>query len=157
MSRRLLAVPIALGLVLPVAVTGTAGPAQAAPAVRILRVYYNPAGSDTRTNAHLNQEYVLLKNVSSTDRALTSWTLRDAANHVYTFPATTLRPGQQLVVHTGRGTNYGAHRFWNSGNYIWNNVGAEKATLRTSTGAVVHTCSYTGRDVGTAAAWRTCP
>ena len=118
-----------------------AAPASAAGNVIIYRAYYNSPGTDTRTNASLNAEYIMLRNTSGVVKVITGWTLRDKQNHVYKFPTTRLNPGQYITVHTGRGTNNAAHRYWGSGNYIWNNTG-DTAYLRTPTGALVDYCSW---------------
>ena len=73
------------------AFTVLAGPAQAAPVVKISKIYYNSPGSDTGSNASLNSEYVTLQNTTTTARTITGWTLRDKANHVYKFPSTTIK------------------------------------------------------------------
>jgi hypothetical protein len=36
------------------------GPADAAPAVKIIKVYYDSPGTDTRTNTSINGEYVVV-------------------------------------------------------------------------------------------------
>ena len=35
-------------------------------------------------------------------------------------------------------------RYWGYRWYVWNNSGGDAATLRTASGAVVDTCTYTG-------------
>ena len=57
---------------------------------------YDPAGTDTGSNAHLNKEIVVVRNGTGKKRVLTGWTLRDPEGHVYRFPATTLRPGRAV-------------------------------------------------------------
>ncbi|GGN93545.1 hypothetical protein GCM10010112_81910 [Actinoplanes lobatus] len=114
----------------------------AVPNVRFTKVYYNSPGSDTRTNASLNAEYVQVTNKTSKSVDLAGWTIRDKSNHVHTL-AGTLAAGKALTVHTGKGTNGkpAGHRYWQSGNYVWNNTG-DTATLRTKTGATAHTCTW---------------
>jgi lamin tail-like protein len=116
---------------------------QAASPIQIRKIYFNSPGTDTRTITSLNAEYVVLRNVSSTNRSLYGWTVRDAASHIYRFGSYTLRAGYSVYVHTGRGTNTATHRYWGSGNYIWNNTG-DKATLKNSAGTTMDTCSYSG-------------
>ncbi|MFI5958141.1 lamin tail domain-containing protein [Cryptosporangium sp. NPDC051539] len=124
-----------------------AAPASAAPVVSFTRAFYDSPGSDTRTNASLNAEYVTLKNTSKAAVNLSRWTVRDKANHVYTFTGTvTLKPGATLWLHTGHGKNTASHRYWNSGNYIWNNTG-DAAYLRNAAGKQIDACSW-GRGSG---------
>lgn len=127
-----------------------ASPASAASAVTFTRAYYDSPGTDTRTNASLNAEYVTLKNTSKATVNLSRWTVRDKANHVYTFNGTvSLKAGATLWLHTGRGTNTASHRYWGSGNYIWNNTG-DAAYLRNAAGTQVDACSW-GRGSGSVA------
>jgi hypothetical protein len=115
------------------------------PPVSFSRIYFDSPGSDTRSNTSLNAEWVRLTN--NTDKAipLKGWTLRDAANHVYGFKAADrLGAAQSLILHTGKGTDGrpdSADRYWQSGNYVWNNTG-DTATLRNSTGGMVDTCTF---------------
>ncbi len=68
-------------------------------------------------------EFVEIKNDSNSPIQLEEWTLRDIANHIYTFPNYVIQPGQVCRVFTNEfhpewcGFNYG------SGSAIWNNTG----------------------------------
>jgi hypothetical protein len=131
---------------LAIAVGGSlavAAPAQAAtPAVMITKVYYNSPGSDNRSNTSLNAEYVRLTNKRSSTINLKYWTLRDKSSHVYKFASNFyLKPGYSVYIHTGKGTNTSTHRYWGSGNYIWNNTG-DAAYLRNSAGTGIDSCSW---------------
>jgi hypothetical protein len=127
------------------AVALTAAPAQAATgSVHLYKIYYNSPGSDTRSTASLNAEYVQIRNTTSKAVSLKGWVLSDASSHRYTFTAYTLGAGKTVTVHTGKGTNTTANRYWGSGNYIWNND-KDTATLKKSTGAKVDTCSYNNK------------
>lgn len=117
---------------------GSAG-AAAAP-VRIVKVQYDSPGADTRSTASINAEWVALRNVTGAKVNLSGWTLRDAQNHVYTFGNLTVAARATVYVHTGKGTGTAAHRYWGSGNYVWNNTG-DTAILRSRTG-VVQTCTW---------------
>jgi hypothetical protein len=54
---------------------------------------------------------------------LKNWTLRDVANHIFTFPSFVIQPNQKCRVYTNQihaqwcGFSYG------SGSTIWNNTG----------------------------------
>jgi hypothetical protein len=72
---------------------------------------------------------------------LFGWTLRDAADHTYTFPAFTLPPGEVVSVWTGRGADDPNNLFWGRRQAVWNNTG-DTATLADPTGAVRHSFSY---------------
>ncbi|WP_067698406.1 lamin tail domain-containing protein [Actinoplanes awajinensis] len=116
--------------------------AAAPPAVRFTKIYYNSPGADTRSKASLNAEYAQITNKSARAVSLSGWTVRDASHHVFTLSGT-LAAGKTLTVHTGKGVNGrpARHRYWQSGNYIWNNTG-DTATLRTGNGTTVHTCTW---------------
>lgn len=133
------------------AVVCAAAPADAATTVKISRIYYNSPGSDTRTNASLNAEYVTLLNLTGVTQVITRWTIRDAQAHVYTFPTTSIPAHGTVTLHTGKGVNSGSQRYWQQANYIWNND-RDTAYLRNSAGAAIFTCSYNS----TAAAYKNC-
>ncbi|MPY85780.1 MAG: lamin tail domain-containing protein [Actinophytocola sp.] len=116
-------------------------PAQAAGAVVIYKVRYDSPGSDTGNNVSLNAEFVVLKNTSGKTRYLKGWKLRDVAGHVYTFPATKIKPGRTMRVHTGTGSNDGNDRYWGSDWYVWNNTG-DTAKLRRKNGTLADKCSW---------------
>lgn len=146
MLARLLAVP-AVTATIGVTLTLSPSPADAASAVQLGRIQYDSPGADTRSNASLNAEYVTITNVSSANRSLTGYTVRDAQSHVYTFGSFTLRARRSVRLHTGRGTNTSTDRYWGSRNYIWNN-GGDKATLKSRSGVTVDTCSWTRTGAG---------
>ena len=136
-----------VGLVAAAGVLAGMQPAAAVtgPPVRIVSVQYDSPGTDSRSNASLNAEWVVLRNVTGARVDLTGWTLRDAQNQVYSFGALTLAARATVRVHTGRGTNTAADRYWGRSNYVWNNTG-DRAVLRSRT-AVAQTCSW-GRGSG---------
>ncbi|GIE97496.1 hypothetical protein Ari01nite_49610 [Paractinoplanes rishiriensis] len=123
---------------------GLASTAEAAtPAVSFTRVYYNSPGADNRSVTSLNQEFFRLTNNTTAAINLNKWTVRDKANHVYTFPSFSLPAKASVIVHTGKGTNNKPawHRYWGSGNYIWNNTG-DAATLKNAQAKTIDTCSW---------------
>ena len=110
--------------------------------VQITRIEYDPPGPDE------DGEYVTLSNLGGTTAAMTNWTLRDEANHIFTFPAFTLAAGANVKVWTGSGANNSGNLYWGSGAAIWNNTG-DTATLRNSNAQVVDVCTYSGGGTGT--------
>jgi len=130
-----------------VALTGTflSTPAQAAGGVTIHHVWFDSPGSDTRTNASLNAEWVQLKNTSSAAISVKGWILKDVANHKYTFPNMKIGAGKTVTVHTGTGTATATHKYQNSRAYIWNNT-SDTATLTKANGTKVDSCAWTTRD-----------
>lgn len=129
----------------------TVVPAQAATArMQIYSVVWDPAGKDTRTNWHLNQEFVRIKNTSRVAINITGYRLHDRAGWRYFFPQTTVAAGQTVYVHTGKGRNNPWHRYWGRSAYVWNNTG-DNATLRDNLGRYLDNCSW-----GSSGTWKRC-
>lgn len=147
--RGRIAAGLAVGALLA---TLAAAPAEAAnPTLHISKVYFDSPGSDRGGNASLNAEYIRIENSSySRTYTLTGWTIRDRANHVYRFGTYKLRPRESVTIHTGRGTNTRANRYWGQRWYIWNNTG-DKAWLKNASGTTKDTCAFSG-----AGSWKTC-
>jgi Lamin Tail Domain len=117
-----------------------AGPASAA--IRIERIRYDAPGTDTRTNAHLNEERVVLINTGDSVRNIGGWTVRDLAGWTYRVPdGFRLGPDRLVRIHTGGGSNDGNDLFWGRGSYVWNND-TDRATLRNRDGALIDRCRY---------------
>ncbi|KOU01671.1 hypothetical protein ADK86_12320 [Streptomyces sp. NRRL F-5755] len=119
----------------------TAAPASAAGSVHLAKIYYNSPGSDNRSNASLNAEWVQIKNSTSRAVSLKGWKLTDASRHVYTFGTYTLGAGKTVTVHTGKGRDTAAHRYQNRRAYVWDNT-KDTATLTKASGARVDSCGY---------------
>jgi hypothetical protein len=144
MLRNLLTAAMIIGLSSIAAVPAAALPAHHGAArgrVFIHRIFYNSPGSDHGSNSSLNAEWVDLRNSSGHPITLTRWTLRDKAGHVYKFKGFRLRAHQDVRIHTGRGSDTRANRYWNHGWYIWNNDG-DTAVLKSASGSVKSRCSY---------------
>ncbi len=120
----------------------TAAPAEAASAIQFGTIQYDSPGSDSGSNTSLNAEYVVIKNIGTTSRSLTGWTVRDTASHVYKFGTFTLGAGKTVVLRTGKGTNSSTTRYWGQTWYVWNNAG-DKAYLRNASGTSMDYCAWT--------------
>lgn len=129
-----------------------AGPTAAVPPIQFSGAVYDSPGTDNRSATSLNAEWIRLTNRTNVTIDLRAWTIRDAAGKIYRFASTyRLAAGRNVYLHTGRGTDGRPdvqHRYWQSGNYVWNNAG-DTATLRNPLNAVVDTCRWTR--VGTGA------
>lgn len=103
--------------------------------IDITSISYNGSGSTEP------DEYVVIKNIDTHAIQLGSWTLRDSANHIYTFPTFLIAPQQICRVYTNQshpeycGFNYG------SNTAIWNNSG-DCAYLRNAQGTQVDQFCY---------------
>jgi hypothetical protein len=143
--RKLVSTLAALALAFAgVLVTG--GPAAAAePALRFHGTQYDSPGTDTRSAASLNAEWISLINTGGTAVNLKGYTIRDKSNHVYKFGAVKIAAkGGRVWLHTGKGTATARTVYWGSGNYIWNNTG-DTAYLRNAAGRTLDTCSWTSK------------
>jgi hypothetical protein len=97
-------------------------PAEAASGLQFQKVQFNLPGSDTP--GRLNEEWVQIKNVTSTTKNLKGWKVYDRGRiHAYTFPTTPVAPGEVVRLHTGSGTNSTRHRYWGQDAYVWNDTG----------------------------------
>ncbi len=140
--RSVLATLLASVLIVPL----SAGPAEAAPAVRFSSVQYDSPGTDTGSNTSLNGEWIKVTNYSSSAKSLSGWTIRDITGYTYRFPqGYRLGAGKTVQLHTGAGGNTASDRYWGRGSYVWNNTG-DKATLKSGSGTVVHTCKWEDGD-----------
>jgi|GEM_PF-1234503 len=81
--------------------------------------FHYDASGDDRYN--LNDEYVTFKNKCNVSFDMTSWKIKDEANHTYTFPTFTFNPLASFTLYTGSGTDTSDKLYWNSDSPIWNN------------------------------------
>ena len=77
-----------------------------------------------------------LKNSCTYPISLAGWTVKDAATHIYTFPAFTAGPQTEFTLYTGSGTNTTTQLYWDSSSAIWNNDG-DTLYLRNQKGELV--------------------
>jgi len=103
--------------------------------VRIAYIEYDPPGDDVQG------EYITIENVGIASTNLTGWTLRDEANHTFTFPSFSLNSGATVNVWTKAGTDTATDVYWGRGSAVWNNTG-DCAYLSDETGALVSTHCY---------------
>jgi hypothetical protein len=82
-----------------------------------------------------------IENSGGSTADMIRWTLRDEANHVFTFPAFSLEPGASVQVWVKAGANDAGNLYWGAGSAIWNNTG-DCAYLRDGGEAGVSTYCY---------------
>jgi micrococcal nuclease len=85
---------------------------------------------------NLNEEWVEISNLGSSDVSLAGWTLEDAQDHSYSFPDFSLKAGANAKIRTGMGSDTEEDLFWKRGSSIWNN-GGDVATLKDASGNIV--------------------
>jgi len=121
--------------------------------VVISEIFYNSPGSDNRSNASLNAEWVKLRNRTAHPVSLSGWTLRDTSRHVYHFPVGySLRAHGTVRVHTGSGRDTQRNLFQDRRAYVWNNDG-DTAILRGPAGNTRDRCSYSDPSENSAVAF----
>ncbi|MAT45175.1 MAG: hypothetical protein CL609_22840 [Anaerolineaceae bacterium] len=86
-------------------------------------------------------EYVEIKNMDSKIIQVHNWTIRDIANHVYTFRSYEMQPGQTCRVYTNQDHPEYCSFNYQSSSAIWNNSG-DTAYLKDSTGKLIDEYSY---------------
>ncbi|MEU4196074.1 lamin tail domain-containing protein [Kribbella sp. NPDC026611] len=122
--------------------------ASAAITVVLSGIQYDPPGTDTRTNAQINNEFFTVRNISSRPINLSGFRVSDVAKHVFVFPRGYVLPGRTtVIVRTGKNRNRALTLYWNQSWYVWNNTG-DTAYFQTPAGKTFDTCTYkavTGR------------
>jgi hypothetical protein len=103
--------------------------------VVITDIFYDGAGRQE------SDEYVQIRNDDTAPIQLSGWTLRDEADHVFTFPGHVMEPGQVCRVYTNEYHAHWCGFSYGSGSAIWNN-GGDCAELRDSRGDTVATYCY---------------
>lgn len=142
---RFLSRTLALGaaVVLAGTVLAAAPPAEAAVTkpLDIVKVHFDPKGTDKPTNSGYTQEYIQLKNTGSRTLNLSGYVIRDNGPQKYVFPkGVTLKPGKTLTVRSGKGSSSSTTRYWGKSSYIWNNTG-DTARIYDAKGKRLETCT----------------
>lgn len=122
--------------------------------------YQGPSVPDEPlTAAKLNGEYITITNTTTTTRVIGGYQVSDQGNkHIFTIPAGfKLGPKQSVVLRSGQGTNTATTLFWGQfvkggksasrNNFVWNND-KDVATLKSNTGTIINTCTYTKTKTG---------
>jgi hypothetical protein len=127
---------------IPPTATPTSAPPTATPPpattgnIVIIKIFYDGVQGPQEPDEHVD-----IRNDDTRSIQLANWTLRDVANHVFTFPSFVMVPRQVCRIYTNEihpewcGFSYG------SGSAIWNNSG-DTAYLRDSGGSLIDTYSY---------------
>jgi len=86
-------------------------------------------------------EYVEIRNDDTVPIQLSGWTLRDEANHVFTFPDHVMEPAQVCRVYTNQYHPESCGLSYGSSSAIWNNTG-DCAYLQDSAATLIDTYCY---------------
>ncbi len=103
--------------------------------IDITNIFYNGSGSTEP------DEYVQIKNIDTHSIQLQNWTLRDNANHVFTFPSFSIAPQQVCRIYTNMVNATYCGFSYHSSAAIWNNTG-DCAYLRNFQGTEVDRYCY---------------
>ncbi|MBT2399515.1 lamin tail domain-containing protein [Streptomyces sp. ISL-100] len=128
-----------------------ATPAQAAAhqgGLHLGKIQYNSPGSDNRSNTSLNAEWVDIHNNTASSIQLSGYKLKDNTGYTYTFGTYRIGAYKTVRIHTGKGTNTAADRYWGRASYVWNNT-SDKARLIKPSGTQLDSCSWTTSNNGT--------
>ena len=107
--------------------------------LKIVNINADAPGSD-RENP--NGEWVEIANQGGESVQMQGYTLKDEANHIYTFGNFTLKPGATFQLFTGQGNDTNSELYWGLvGESVWNND-SDAAFLRDAEGALVDTYAY---------------
>ncbi|SFR96739.1 competence protein ComEC [Halomicrobium zhouii] len=103
-------------------------------ALSVATIHEDAAGDEYE---NLNDEYVVFENTGEAALDLSGWTVRDEADHTYTFPeGVTLDVGAQVTLRTGSGTDDDADLYWGADAPVWNN-GGDTVVVQDDDGATV--------------------
>lgn len=108
-------------------------------ALKILNIHADAAGSD---KLNPNGEWIEIANQSDSPVNMRGYTLKDEANHIYTFGDFTLPAGGAFRLYSGQGQNSHTQLYWGLENdSVWNN-NADTAFLRDAEGNLVDMFAY---------------
>lgn len=109
--------------------------------LRIAAINADAAGDDRE---NLNGEYVSFENAGNETLDIAGWTVRDEADHVYTFPeGAEIGTNETITLYTGSGEDTATEFYWGQGSPVWNN-GGDTVIVRNASGNTVVERSYDG-------------
>lgn len=107
--------------------------------LKIVHIEADAPGSD---NANPNGEWVEIANQGSQAIQMKGFTLKDEANHIYTFRNFTLAAGSSFRLYSGQGQDSQSALYWGFvDKSVWNND-SDTAFLRDTQGALIDTFTY---------------
>jgi micrococcal nuclease len=107
--------------------------------VKIIQINADAPGNDSQNP---NGEWIELANQGNTPVSMQGFTLKDEANHIYTFGNFTVAAGAAFRLYSGQGQDSANALYWGLANEsVWNNNG-DAAFLRDNQGALVDSFAY---------------
>ncbi|MFC7723469.1 lamin tail domain-containing protein, partial [Nonomuraea recticatena] len=111
------------------------------PAIQITKVYYDSPGTDRRSNASLNGEYVTIYNSTARPIDMEGWVVKDKTGYTYEFSGVILGAKKKITVRSGQGRDGTSAVYWGRRAYVWNND-KDVAYVRNADGKLIDSCSY---------------
>jgi micrococcal nuclease len=107
--------------------------------LKITQIEADAPGSDS---ANPNGEWIEITNQGSQTVQMKGFTLKDEANHIYTFGDFSLVAGSSLRLYSGQGQDSQTALYWGFVDQsVWNND-SDAAYLRDTQGALIDTFAY---------------
>lgn len=107
--------------------------------LKIVQIEADAPGSDSQNP---NGEWIEIVNQGDAPVSMQGYTLKDQANHIYTFGDVTLRARAAVRLYSGQGQDSESELYWGLvGESVWNND-SDSAFLRDAQGALVDTFAY---------------
>lgn len=113
--------------------------AAAGTCVKFVASNFDAAGNDNYAE-NLNGEWVRIKNVCATSKAIGGWKIHDyGTKHTYAFPSGfSIGAEKTVTLYSGVGTNSSSKRYWGrTYGAVWNNAAPEYAYLRKADGTLM--------------------
>jgi micrococcal nuclease len=108
-------------------------------ALKITHIEANAPGND---NENPNGEWIEIANQGNEPVQMQGYTLKDEANHIYTFGDFAVQSGRAFRLHSGQGRDTPTELYWGLvGESVWNND-SDAAFLRDVQGNLVDTFAY---------------
>lgn len=118
-----------IGTSMTVALIMLAAPAWAGGPIRFVAIQADPPGVNDGSDASLNEEYVVLRNISDHAVSMGRYSIALGSKQ-YGFRDTfTLQAGSKVRVHTGKGTDARHDVYWGRTAYAYPNTGTYFVTL----------------------------
>ena len=101
-------------------------------------INYDAEGND---NHNLNDEYVIIENISSKDVNIGDWTIKDSATNIYKFCSFLFKKDSIIYLFSGSGIDNGGNFYWGCTRAVWNN-NHDTLYLRDDEGLLVEIYNY---------------
>jgi len=101
-------------------------------------INYDAEGND---NQNLNDEYVIIENISSKDVNIGDWTVKDSATNIYNFSSFLFKKDSTIHLFSGSGIDNGGNFYWGGTKAVWNN-NHDTLYLRDDKGLLVEIYNY---------------